>query len=167
MRNPRRREVLVDLVAPGCPSRPLRACEQFDVRAFNKPLDPLMHAIGLARMLAPRLDDRLPHTFVDAFRITARRQKTRLSIGPCPIAETHYVFEIILKKLKLPGVRFRPIESACLVLESPCVNDAQAFGQMWPDGPQEQHSIRRAKLSNRQRTNVLARHRVVMTLDSP
>src|SRR5262245_54996032 len=50
---------LVDLVAPGNPTRTALTCEQLDIGAVDEALDSLILFVGLLRMLAPRRNDQL------------------------------------------------------------------------------------------------------------
>jgi len=71
---------------PRCATRHAAASEQFEVAPGDEPLDAFVNRVGLAAVLAPRLDDRLAHIGVEALRLATRRQQADFTIAPGPIA---------------------------------------------------------------------------------
>jgi hypothetical protein len=64
----------VGLIAPAIPVGTTLAREQLEVGTGNQPLDSVVNTIGLSAVLAPRLDDRLPHAGIQPLWIPARGQ---------------------------------------------------------------------------------------------
>jgi hypothetical protein len=75
------------LITPTIPSSPRFPREQLQVRAARKPLNATVDLIGLAAVLAARLDDEAFHISGHARRRSACSQETLLNVRTRPIAE--------------------------------------------------------------------------------
>ena len=70
-------------------------------------------------MLASRAHHELTHVAGTPLRLSPGCQETLLWVGACPEPQTREKAVLVKMKLTRPFVQFRPIESHCLVLETP------------------------------------------------
>src|SRR5262249_37031519 len=113
------------LISPAMPARRCFAGEQFKIRASDKPLNTLAHAIRLSAMLATLLYDKTPYVFRSALRLAAGCQQALFRVGTGPIAKAGEVVRIVSRR----AVEFHPIERDRLELKTPALNQVESARQ--------------------------------------
>src|SRR5271165_2368306 len=111
----------VDLVTPGGPTLPRIAGEELEIRAWTKPLDPLVDLVRLAAVLAPGRDNQLAHIPIPPHGVATCRQQALLRIGAGPIPHTGEIGRFPVE----PLTGLDPIEADRLVGEPPGPDDLQ------------------------------------------
>ena len=119
-------------------------------RGRQRLFDALMHAVGLAAVLAARLDDGLPDAGIAAFRLAACRQQAGLGVGASPVAQ-----------------RLGPDEAGGSVGEAPRLDGIESLLQRGPCDPCEQGAMLGRQFPDGECRDVLRAHGFIVRLGGP
>jgi hypothetical protein len=119
-----------DLIAPAIPTLLRLASEELDVRAGDKPLDPLPNTIGFPAVLAASVHYQASHVPGLARRLAACREQTEFRIGTCPVAHAD-------EEMGRVFIVLHPAKPKCLVFETPRPNELQRSRQQGVSCPQK------------------------------
>jgi hypothetical protein len=97
---PRAHRALIEesnLVAPTIPSLFCLSCEEFEIRARYKPLDPLTYALWFAAVLSALFHNQAFHVLGSTRRLAAGGEQALLRVGSRPVAEAREITRAVLE----------------------------------------------------------------------
>src|SRR5262249_32088540 len=133
---------LVDLVAPGNPTRAALTCEQLEVGPVDQALDSRILLVGLLGMLPPRRDDHLAHVAGLDWGPAAPPEQTILGVLSGREPGAHVPADT-------GGILLGPGEGLARVPEAPALDELESERKVRAGYPQKQPGIGGGDVANR------------------